>query len=443
MTRRILPLSSIDRRAVLTGLVGSALAAPHLTSAQTAARAPVPLVLRARPVRRALRPGAPDAEIWALEPESRGPLAFRRGDTLAMTFRNDLPVPTVLNWHGLDGAPDTEPLLARAPVPPGGSDTVSLPLSRAGTLMCDARLLGDGGARATGALALSVGDDGLTADRDETLLIEDWRPGADGHPTAPGASPNGAPPIYSVNGQPARDIPTRPGERLRFRFINGSQRNVIALKIDNSAVRVMAIDGRRAEPFPARDGQLVLAAGTRIDAVIDVPASPGSTAQIHISDGRTTLPLSRIVSSGEPLRTTPLPPPAALPSDGLPDRIDLRTALRVDLTIDRIAGANWIAPASFDSVGAPAFGVKRNRAVVLALTNRAAVPATFHLHGHHFRLLDRLDDGWKPFWLDTLAIGPGQTHRIAFKAETGGRWLMESMAADWSAPRLLCHYVVE
>ena len=41
----------------------------------------------------------------------------------------------------------------------------------------------------------------------------------------------------------------------------------------------------------------------------------------------------------------------------------------------------------------------------------------FHLHGHHFRLLDRLDDGWKPFWLDTLAINSGQTQRIAFAAE--------------------------
>ena len=49
----------------------------------------------------------------------------------------------------------------------------------------------------------------------------------------------------------------------------------------------------------------------------------------------------------------------------------------------------------------------------------------FHLHGHHFRLLDRLDDGWKPFWLDTLAIESGQTQRIAFAAEHAGRWLME------------------
>ena len=56
----------------------------------------------------------------------------------------------------------------------------------------------------------------------------------------------------------------------------------------------------------------------------------------------------------------------------------------------------------------------------------------FHLHGHHFRLLDRLDDGWKPFWLDTLAVEPGQTQRIAFLAEYAGRYLIESVATDWA-----------
>ena len=81
--------------------------------------------------------------------------------------------------------------------------------------------------------------------------------------------------------------------------------------------------------------------------------------------------------------------------------------------------------------------------MVLALTNRGAIANVFHLHGHHFRLLDRLDDGWKPFWLDTLAIEPGQTQRIAFAAEYAGRWLIESVATDWAAPRLVRWYSVE
>jgi FtsP/CotA-like multicopper oxidase with cupredoxin domain len=80
---------------------------------------------------------------------------------------------------------------------------------------------------------------------------------------------------------------------------------------------------------------------------------------------------------------------------------------------------------------------------VLALTNRAAQPVTFHMHGHHFRLLDRLDDGWKPYWLDTLLFDAGQTQRIAFVAEHPGNWLMETMAIDWSSPRLTRWFAVD
>jgi FtsP/CotA-like multicopper oxidase with cupredoxin domain len=64
-----------------------------------------------------------------------------------------------------------------------------------------------------------------------------------------------------------------------------------------------------------------------------------------------------------------------------------------------------------------------------------------HLHGHHFRLLDRLDDGWKPFWLDSIIVPARQTARIAFVADNPGKWMIhchmlehqESGMAAWFA----------
>jgi FtsP/CotA-like multicopper oxidase with cupredoxin domain len=47
-----------------------------------------------------------------------------------------------------------------------------------------------------------------------------------------------------------------------------------------------------------------------------------------------------------------------------------------------------------------------------------------HLHGHHFRLLDRLDDGWKPYWLDTAVVPKMETWRIAFVADNPGKWML-------------------
>jgi hypothetical protein len=42
-----------------------------------------------------------------------------------------------------------------------------------------------------------------------------------------------------------------------------------------------------------------------------------------------------------------------------------------------------------------------------------------------------------------LAVDPGQTQRIALSAEYAGRWLIESTATDWAAPRLVRWYSVE
>ena len=68
-------------------------------------------------------------------------------------------------------------------------------------------------------------------------------------------------------------------------------------------------------------------------------------------------------------------------------------------------------------------------AVALALRNAGGTAQIVHLHGHSFRHLDRLDDGWKPYWLDTFVIGSAP-ERIAFVADNPGKWLIHSRALD-------------
>jgi FtsP/CotA-like multicopper oxidase with cupredoxin domain len=440
MADRILRL---DRRELLAGL-GAAVACPALPGIAAAQGRPS-LVLRAKPGVLALRPGQADTPTWSLQGSTPEPgFRFRRGGELEITLQNDLPIATVLNWHGLDGVAAAEPLAARAPVSPGAKESSVIPLRHAGTLLCDLRLLGDGQARPLPARALIVAEnEPVTVDRDEVFLIEDWRLRPDGTALAPGLDPKDTMPVYTINGLISLDIPSRSNERLRLRFINGCQRTVIAVKIEGHDVRVMALDGQPAEPFPARGGALVLAPGGRVDAFIDATAAPGSTSSILLHDGREARSIAKVLTSKEPpIRDAVLPPAPPLPSNGLPSKLDLRSALRFDVTLGG-PQADWVTPANFAASAPPAFRAKAGRIVVLALTNRADIPTVFHLHGHHFRLLDRLDDGWKPFWLDTLAIESGQTQRIAFATEVAGRWLLESMATDWAAPRLVRWYSVE
>ncbi|GAB1716039.1 MAG: Twin-arginine translocation pathway signal [Nitrobacter sp.] len=444
MTRRPVQLT---RRHLLAG-IGAAAAGP-MPAIHAQARTSQTLAFDATPAPLRLGPDRDETAVWTLQAGgSPANLRFRHDEAIDLTLHNGLPAPLVLNWHGMDGVPSIEPLTARRPVSPGGSDRFSLPLRQAGTFLCDARLLGDGLAQSSPAQALIVEEPTpVEVDRDEVMLLEDWRLDAEGLPIAPGASGKTAgAPLYLVNGRPALDLTLRANERLRLRFINACQRNAIALGIQNLDVRVMAIDSRPAEPFLARNGRLVLAPGTRVDAVIDATRPAGTTSAITLHDGGSSRQIARLhVSADKPFRSAPLPTPAPLPSESLPARLDLETALRVDVPLASSGGkpTSWAAPVQFSTDSAPAFRVKQGRTVVLALTNPAAVPMVFHLHGHHFRLLDRLDDGWKPFWLDTVLVDAGQTQRIAFAADVAGAWLVETMAVEWSAPRKMRWFVAE
>jgi FtsP/CotA-like multicopper oxidase with cupredoxin domain len=386
----------------------------------SAGQAPQTLRLEARPGAILLRPGEAPTPIWGLEPAAATPRL--KAGQLEVTFRNALPVPAVLDW----------------PIQPGAEVSFPLPLRRAGTFFADLRLLAPPEAPPCRPLPLVVEETvPILVDRDETILIEDW-----GDRTA-GSRPEAGdpPPAFTVNGRILPDIATRSGERMRLRFINGSQRLVIAVRLEGLEVRVIAMDSAPAEPFPARNGALVLAPGGRVDALIDVTTPPGTASQILLHDGQQPRPIGRLAAASEaPIRSTPLAPAPALAADGLPAQLDLKNAMRVDVALQ---GSDWVTLAGFAATQAPAFKVKAGHTVVLALNNRAEPATSFHLHGHHFRLLDRLDDGWKPFWLDTLVVEPGQAQRIAFAADGPGRWLMESTAARRAVPRLLKWFSID
>jgi FtsP/CotA-like multicopper oxidase with cupredoxin domain len=443
---RIGPMASpkfpLDRRELLARLGAAALT--PLWPATGRAQGRAPLVLTAKSDSLRLRPEGPATPIWALQGPEPG---FGRGETAAIAFANELPMPALLDIRGLDGVPTAEPLTGRPPLAAGTKESLQLPLRHAGTYLCGLGLglglPGDGQARPSQARALVVRESQPVAvDRDEVVLIEDWRVRADGTAIVPGIAPADSTTVQTINGKPSFELSGLVNERLRLRLVNGCQRSVIAVKLEGIEVRVMALDGQPAEPFQARNGALVIAPGGRVDVFVDVTGAAGTGYSILLHDGRSARSIGKLtVSNQPPLRAAPLPAAPPLASNGLPGLLDLKGASRVDLALGG-PPADWGTPAAFSKNSPPAFRAKAGRTVVLALTNRADIATVFHLRGHHFRLLDRLDDGWKPFWLDTLAVEPRQTQRIAFLAEHAGRYLIEQVATDWAAPRLVRWYDV-
>jgi len=84
-----------------------------LTAPANESRLPnrVEVSLRAAPARLTLQGGV-ETDVFAYNGQIPGPtLEFREGDEVIVRFRNDLPVPTTVHWHGLhlpfdaDGSP--------------------------------------------------------------------------------------------------------------------------------------------------------------------------------------------------------------------------------------------------------------------------------------------------------------------------------------------------
>ena len=122
---RIGPMASpkfpLDRRELMAGL-GAAALAPMWPAAGPSPRAAPRWRCRPKPTASPSRPDAPATPIWSLQ----GPeLRFKRGETLDVAFGNELPVPAVLNWRGIDGVPAAEPLTAAPPLAAGGKDSLA------------------------------------------------------------------------------------------------------------------------------------------------------------------------------------------------------------------------------------------------------------------------------------------------------------------------------
>jgi FtsP/CotA-like multicopper oxidase with cupredoxin domain len=450
-------------------LVGAGLAATCVTlprqvrgESRTAAAAPDVRTIRARPGSAHLRgPDQPPTAAWGYDGIVPGPLLrIRRGQELHVRLINQLPEETTVHWHGLrlPNAMDGVPHLTQAPIPAGGTFDYRFKVPDAGTFWYHPHLYASEQLDRGLSGVLIVEEPGpVEADRDVVLVLDDWRLKPDGsndeasfrsfHDAAH-AGRIGT--HLTINAQPALDLPVKANERLRLRIVNAANARVMPLRFDRHRVTVMAIDGQPAEPFEAREGRVALGPGNRVDLFVDCALEPGASAAILLQDLRAEVPLGRFVyDAGPPARLAPLPDPKPLPPNPLPARMDFRNAHRLDVPIEggamsqmmmeamragREIPGHGIDPrarlwtlagkASSGHHGPALFSVKRGRTVMLAFQNRTAFPHGMHVHGHAFRLLDNMDDGWKPYWLDTVMTGPRETARIAFVADNPGKWMI-------------------
>lgn len=443
----------ITRRAAAAGLVTTLIGVAGRAAAQATSSPPPAdglkgtglgwtVTAKPRPMR--LRPDATrETDLWTFNEELAPAFRLKHGAELRLSLRNETARPLSLHFHGVRGPNEMDGVggLTQKPVPPGGSFDYAFVPPDAGTYLIRPGVLGGS------AEPLERGLSGLLiveelnppqVDQDLAVLVDDWRLAEDGA-LAPFESSAGAAPAgrlgswLSVNGRatPQR-IEAPPGGRLRLRLASACNARTMRLRFDELKAFVVAIDGQPTSTFEPLRASLPFAPGTRYDLLIDLPAEPGATGAVTALIGN-GFPLIEIVTAGD--RRPALPEIAPLsPNAKLPEIIKLQDAVRRDLVIKgdpKAPDTPWtINGAAGSPSRAPLVKAKRGTPVVLALKNETGFVQPMHLHGHSFRLLHALDDGWEPYWLDTVQVPENKTLRIAFVADNPGKWLLGSTVVE-------------
>jgi FtsP/CotA-like multicopper oxidase with cupredoxin domain len=451
----------IDRRGLLGGLAATVLPLPTVAAlAQSVVTSDGFTVLVAKPGRLRLRPApADETAIWGYGGALPAPvLRIRKGDEVKVRLVNSLPQPTSLSWHGvrIANAMDGVAGLTQAPVPPGGGTfEYRFTPPDAGLFWYHPHAWPHVAEQVERGLYGVLIVDELAppaVDEDILLVLDDWSLDAQGKLDTEGqgnskgqSEPVGS--LVTVNAQPMPATKTmRPGARLRLRLLNVCADRIAVVAVEGATATVIAIDGQPSEMFEPAQGRVPIGPGSRFELLVDLPkAVRQQVALILRGDGEPDRPLMLIktagVASQDHLTVTKLPDNPLLPT-----RIPLERSARHEIVIGpsvdvsnpkpspKGQGAPWrwtINGTGTDGTsGKPLFAVKRGSAVTLTFVNKTTVAQQMHVHGHVWRLLHDLDDGWDPYWRDSVLLGPGKTKHVAFIADNPGKWVLASSMLD-------------
>ncbi len=410
--------------------------------------------------------------VWSFNGQIPGPvIRAKLNETLAITLDNGLDVPLSLHWHGVRNANAMDGVggLTQDAVQPGQSFTYSITPPDTGAYLIRPCIIGETSQpSANGLQGVLIVEEAVPppVDHELVLVVDDWlltdngaqQPFGDVNAAIKGRLGN----LLTIAGNSVpNDFSYPAGARIRLRLLNACNARVMHLRFDDFKAYVIAVDARPTDSFEPLRSILPFGPGSRYDILFDMPED-GKSRPTIVALLNTGLPLAtfKISEKQKPARTEPLPKISPLPENTrLPQQIRLQDAARYELALTGQFKRNPVS-LEYDVTGdvkslwrfngvpgakgmRPVATVKRGSPVVFTVKNETPLIQPMHLHGHVFRLLHPLDDGWEPYWLDTLMIPENKTVQMAFVADNPGKWLLASTVAERFDAGLWTWFLVE
>ncbi|MDQ3243827.1 MAG: multicopper oxidase family protein [Gemmatimonadota bacterium] len=411
----------------------------------------VEVTITAEPTRVSFVRGA-STPAYAYNGRVPGPtLELREGDKVVIHFRNRLPEPSTIHWHGLH-----LPVVADGSqyhlVPPGGQYDYEFTIQpgTAGTYWYHPHPHNTGHQIAMGLYGAVIirppRDPVPAAVTEKVLIFADNRFTSDGSVDFPDPASipgridfeNGREgPILFVNGRVMPAMNIRSGEVQRWRVVNASAARVLRLALRGHTFLHIGNDGGLFE-HPLEVNEILVANSERVELLVRGTGKPGETAVLQ------TLPYDRYIPQTRPedwstprdiltvqYTNQPALQPVKLPATyrAIPALDTAKsTATRVMAMSQGMINGKLHDMNRID-VSAPLGAVE-----IWQIENLVGMDHPFHLHGFQFQVIDR-NGVPAPFrsWKDTVNVPKHETVRFIVRYDKyPGKWMFHCHILDHS-----------
>ncbi|KAI8318680.1 hypothetical protein GQ54DRAFT_300005 [Martensiomyces pterosporus] len=414
------------------------------------------------------------------------PIHVSLNDTLIIETHNSLDQPTTLHAHGMyqngTNYMDGPFMVTQCGIAPGTNMTYRIPITQTGTYWIHAHYSAQyvDGIRAP--LILHNPDEPYKYDEDIVLTLEDWY-----HDEASGLlkdflswkNPGGAEPVPngalvgSVGGDTLKTLDFEPGKTYRIRLINMSALAMFHFSIEGHTMRVIEVDGVDTEEKEV--GNVVLAAAQRTSVLVTALNTTDNNYIFHAdmdTDMFDNIPSDLNYNSTgliqykkdapikhddevdwSPFKDIELVPVNKDPALGFDvtynldvyfnqftDALNHGTFNNITYVMPKVPSMFTALSMGSEAMNASVYGPQTNahmlehmKDIQLIVNNFDAGNHPFHLHGHHFQLVERGPAPYDPTFnprpqsspirRDTVTIPSMEYVVLRFRADNPGTWL--------------------
>ncbi|MAY01904.1 MAG: oxidoreductase [Gammaproteobacteria bacterium] len=384
--------------------------------------------------------------VWTYGGSLPGPLLRAKvGDTVIVHFRNSLPEPTTIHWHGLRVPNDMDgvPGVTQPPIPPGGEFRYEFVLPDSGTYwyhphVNSAAQVGWG---MYGPIVVEDPSDPEVFGDELVMVISDmslndlgeFLPPDNGGDFGDLFGREGT--TVLVNGKIMPTLKVRKGKQQRWRIINASRSRYTPIGLrGHMMTRIGGDNGLAGRSESA--ARFVLTPAERGDFVFTPANDPGTTALMRLGSVNRGFGTERRPEDLMYIETVDLPEvtPEEIPTElRTIEPIDISNAIEKELEMTIALGENGTNSVEMGFNGIPYWNMQAlvarvGETHVWTLSNNSGFNHPFHLHGYFFQVLD---DERVPEWKDTVDVPDGETLRIAINFEgRPGMWMYHCHILD-------------